>query len=87
MCWADDLHCCDGELGMPSSQLQVRQVTGNTSFLCGTRVGLSLDPSPQQGFPFLLFQIVADRQQVISVQCMAVSSPSIGHTTYTGRFG
>ena len=36
----------DGELGMPSVQLLVRWSTNNASFMCGTGIGSSLDPSP-----------------------------------------
>ena len=42
--------CFDGELGMPSSWLSVGWSTGNVSFLCGTGVSSSLDPSPPTEF-------------------------------------
>ena len=44
------LCCFDCELGMPSSQLSVRQLTGNASFMCGTSGGLLLGQTPSTEF-------------------------------------
>ena len=81
------LHCFDSELGMPSSQLSAGQLTSNASSACGTGVG-SLIPSPSIAFSHSSCSrlwLMGNGKFQCRVQLYP--SPSMGYTTYTGKFG
>ena len=81
------LHCFDGELGMPSSQLSVGWSTSKTSSACGTGVGLLL-LSPSTALSQLSCSrlwLMGNRKFLYRVWLHP--SLSMGCTTYTGEFG